>query len=155
MDFTPEQNTAYQKAAILCSKSEKCLFEIREKLKLWGLTETGAEPVLKKLIAEKYIDDERFTQAYVKDKFRFNHWGKQKISYMLRAKNISEEIINQALNEIEDEGYSEKLHKLLEDKARSIKAQNSFDKRSKLMRFALSCGFESGEIYRVLKEMGI
>lgn len=155
MDFTPEQNTAYQKAAILCSKSEKCTSEIQEKLKLWGLTETGAEPVLKKLIAEKYIDDERFTQAYVKDKFRFNHWGKQKIAYMLRAKNISEEIINQALNEIEDEGYSEKLHKLLEDKARSIKAQNSFDKRSKLMRFALSRGFESGEIYRVLKEMGI
>lgn len=155
MEFTPEQNTAYQKAALLCSKSEKCSSDIQEKLKLWGLTNTNAEPVLQKLIAEKYIEDERFAHAYVKDKFRFNHWGKQKIAYMLRAKSISEEIINRALNEIEDDGYSGKLHKLLEDKARSIKAQNAFDKRSKLMRFALSRGFESGEIYKAFKEMGI
>lgn len=155
MEFTPEQNTAFQKAALLCSKSEKCSADIQEKLKVWGLNETDVEPVLKKLIAEKYIDDERFARAYVKDKFRFNHWGKQKIAYMLWTKSISEEIINRAFEEIEPAGYSENLHKLLEDKARSIKAQNAFDKRSKLMRFALSRGFESGEIHRVIKEMGI
>lgn len=155
MEFTPEQNTAYNKAALLCSKSEKCASEIQEKLKLWDLSGEETEPVIEKLIAEKYIDDERFARAYVKDKFRFNHWGKQKIMYMLRTKGVSEEIINRALNENEDDGYSEKLHKLLEDKARSVKAQNAFDKRSKLMRFALSRGFESGEIYKAFKEMGI
>lgn len=155
MEFTPEQNTAFQKAALLCSKSEKCSADLQEKLKLWGLTENSAEPVLKKLIDEKYIDDERFARAYVKDKFRFNHWGKQKIAYMLRAKSIADELIKLAFEEIEGSGYSENLKKLLEDKSRSVKAQNAFDKRNKLMRFALSRGFESGEIYKVLREMGI
>lgn len=155
MEFNTEQNIAYNKAAFLCSRSEKCTAEIQEKLKLWGLSGDESEPVIKKLIDEKYIDDERFAHAYVKDKFRFNHWGKQKIAYMLRSKGISEEIIKQAFDEIEDSGYSEKLIKLLEDKACSIKAQNAFDKRNKLMRFALSRGFESGEIYKALKELGI
>ena len=155
MEFNTEQNIAYNKAALLCSRSEKCTAEIQEKLQLWGLSGDESEPVIEKLIDEKYIDDERYARAYVKDKFRFNRWGKQKIAYMLRAKKIPEEIINRALDEIEDLGYSEKLIKLLEDKAHSIKAQNAFDKRSKLMHFALSRGFESGEIYKALKEMGI
>jgi regulatory protein len=91
----------------------------------------------------------------VKDKFRFNRWGKQKIAYMLRAKKIQEEIINRAFDEIEDDGYSRQLIKLLEDKARSMKAHHAFDKRSKLLHFALGRGFESGEIYKALKELGI
>lgn len=155
MEFNTEQNIAYNKAAFLCSRSEKCTAEIQEKLKLWGLSGDESEPVIKKLIDEKYIDDERYARAYVKDKFRFNHWGKQKIAYQLRAKNISPEIQEIAFGEIEDEGYSDELRKLLTDKEKSIRAKDKFDKRNKLMRFALGRGFESREIYKILKEMGI
>ncbi len=153
MEFTPEQNTAYQKAAIMCSRSEKCAFEIREKLLLWDLSPENAEPVLDKLKEEKYIDDERFARAYVKDKFRFNNWGKQKITHMLRAKKIPSDILELAFEEIEDETYREKLMKLLSDKVRSIKSTDIYDKRNKLMRFALGRGFETGKIYEALKEL--
>jgi len=155
MELTHYQTIAYDKAAFLCSRSEKCTSEIQEKLKLWGLSSEDSEPVIEKLVAEKYLDDERFARAYVKDKFRFNHWGKQKIAHMLRAKNISAEILELAFEEIEDEGYSDELRKLLTDKEKSIKAKDKFDKRNKLMRFAMGRGFESGQIYAVLKEMGI
>lgn len=155
MEFTPEQNIAYDKAALLCSKSEKCTSEILEKLKLWGLSKEESEPVIDQLVQEKYLDDERFARAYVKDKFRFNRWGKQKIAHMLRAKNISPEILELAFEEIEEEGYSDELRKLLTDKEKSIKAKDKYDKRNKLMRFALGRGFESGKIYAVLKELGI
>ena len=67
MEFTREQTIAYDKAALLCSKSEKCSFEIQEKLKLWGLSVEEMEPVIEQLIIEKYLDDERFARAYVKD----------------------------------------------------------------------------------------
>jgi len=155
MELTHYQTIAYDKAAFLCSRSEKCTSEIQEKLKLWGLSSEDYEPVIEKLVAEKYLDDERFARAYVKDKFRFNHWGKQKIAHMLRAKNISAEILELAFEEIEDEGYSDELRKLLTDKEKSIKAKDKFDKRNKLMRFAMGRGFESGQIYAVLKELGI
>ena len=56
MEYSQEQNTAYDKAALLCSKSEKCTSEIQEKLKLWGLSAEEMEPVIEQLIAEKYLD---------------------------------------------------------------------------------------------------
>lgn len=155
MELTHDQTTGYDKAAFLCSRSEHCASEILEKLKTWGLSSEDSEPVIEKLIAEKYIDDERFARAYVKDKFRFNHWGKQKIAFMLRSKNISSEILELAFEEIEDEGYSDELRKILTDKEKSITAKDKYDKRNKLMRFALGRGFESGKISVVLKELGI
>ena len=155
MELTRDQSIAYDKAAFLCSKSEHCSSEIKEKLKLWGLSSEDSELVIAKLVEEKYIDDERFARAYVKDKFRFNHWGKQKIAFMLRSKNISSETMELAFEEIEDEGYSNELRKLLADKEKSIKAKDQYDKRNKLMRFAMGRGFESGQIYAVLKELGI
>lgn len=155
MELSREQNIAFDKAALLCSRSEKCVSEIHEKLKLFGLSIEESEPVLEKLIDEKYIDDERFARAFVKDKFRFNHWGKQKIEYMLRAKNISQEILELAFEEIEDKGYADELLKLLTDKAKTVKGKDQYDKRNKLMRFAMGRGFESGKIYAALKELGI
>jgi len=155
MELTHDQTTAYDKAAFLCSRSEHCTSEIQEKLKTWGLSSEDSEPVLEKLIAEKYLDDERFARAYVKDKFRFNHWGKQKIAYMLRAKNIPSEILELAFEEIEDEGYSDELRKILTDKEKSVKAKDKYDKRNKLMRFAMGRGFESSQISAVLKELGL
>lgn len=155
MELTREQNIAYDKAAVLCSRSEKCTSEILEKLRLFGLSAEESEPVMKKLADEKYIDDERFARAFVKDKFRFNHWGKQKIEYMLRAKKINQDILELAFEEIEDEGYAEELLKLLTDKAKTVKAKDQYDKRNKLMRFAMGRGFESGKIYAALKELGI
>ena len=155
MELTHDQTIAYDKAAFLCSRSEHCTSEIQEKLKTWGLSSEDSEPVIEKLVAEKYLDDERFARAYVKDKFRFNHWGKQKIAFMLRSKNISSEIMDLAFEEIEDEGYSEELRKLLTDKEKSIKAKDQYDKRNKLMRFALGRGFESNQIYAALKKLGI
>src|SRR5665648_247337 len=154
MDLTPEQNIAFNRAALLCSRSEKCTAEIQEKLRLWGLTSDESEPVVEALIEEKYIDDERFARAFVKDKFRFNHWGRQKIAHMLRAKNISPEILELAFEGINKESYAEELRKLLTDKEKTIKAKDEFDKRNKLMRFAMGRGFESNKIYVVLKELG-
>lgn len=155
MELTREQNIAYDKAALLCSRSEKCTSEIQEKLKLFGLSAEESEPVIKKLADEKYIDDERFARAFVKDKFRFNHWGKQKIEYMLRAKKINQDILALAFEEIEDEGYAGELLKLLTDKAKTVKAKDLYDKRNKLMRFAMGRGFESAKIYTAMKELGI
>jgi len=155
MQLTRDQTIAYDKAALLCSKSEKCTSEIQDKLKLWGLSAEESESVIKKLITEKYIDDERFARAYAKDKFRFNRWGKQKIEYMLRTKHINQETVKLALEEITDEGYSDELLKLIADKEKSIKAKDQYDKRNKLMRFAMGRGFESGKIYAALKELGI
>lgn len=153
MKLTPDQHTGYDKATFLCSKSEYCSSDIQDKLKIWGLAPEDIDVVIEKLTEEKYIDDERFARAYVKDKSKFNGWGKQKIAFMLRNKKIASEIIRLAFEEIEDDGYLDQLRKLLTNKAKIIKSANKFDQRNKLMRFAMGRGFETDQINRVLREL--
>ena len=155
MELTHEQRIAFNKAAAICSRTETCTFDIQAKLKVWELNEDDSLAVINLLKEEKYIDDERFARAYVKDKFRFNQWGRQKIAYMLHSKNISKDIQEAAFEEIEDDTYSDKLIKLLTDKEKTIRAKDKYDKRNKLMRFALGRGFESDRIYKAFREMNI
>jgi len=155
MEFTPEQQSVYLKATAICSRGETCSFDIQAKLKVWGLLEEDSKVVINQLTKEKYLDDERFARAYVKDKFRFNQWGRQKIAYMLNAKKIGKEIQEAAFEEIEEESYSDKLVKLITDKEKTIKAKDQYDNRNKLMRFAMGRGFESNLIYAAFKELGI
>ena len=155
MEFTPEQQSAYLKATIICSRGETSAFDIKEKLKKWELDDEDSLAVISLLKKEKYLDDERFARAYVKDKFRFNHWGRQKIAFMLHSKNISKDIQEAAFEEIEEEAYSDQLVKLLKDKEKTIKAKDKLDKRNKLMRFAMGRGFETNKIFAAFKEMGI
>jgi regulatory protein len=155
MKLTKSQLDAFQKAAFLCSQSEKCIGDIREKLRQWNVSGEDSQAVVEQLVAEKFIDDERFARAYAKDKFRFNRWGRQKIEFMLRAKHISGEIIEAALEEIDEENYSDELRRILSEKAKSVKGKDQYDKHNKLMRFAMGRGFESGQIYAALKELGL
>jgi regulatory protein len=155
MAFTPQQQSAYLKATAICSRGETCSFDMLEKLKKWGLEQEDARQVIQLLQSEKYIDDERFARAYVKDKFRFNHWGRQKIAYMLHSKRISKEIQEAAFEEIEEEKYADQLVNLIQAKEKTIKSTDQYDKRNKLMRFAMSRGFESDKIFAAFKALGI
>jgi regulatory protein len=152
-EFTPEQLDACARAEAICSQAETCASDIRKKLGAWGLSEEDAGAVIDHLKESNFINDERYARAYVKDKFRFNGWGRQKISFKLRSKKISREIQDAAFAEIEEEAYSGRLLKLLSDKAGTIKARDPYDLRVKLIRFAMGRGFESSQIRAALAEM--
>lgn len=138
------------KAAIYASRCEHCKSEVREKLLGWGGSEEEADEIITYLIEERYIDNQRYANSYTRDKFRFNHWGKYKISMMLRSKDICNEIIEEALNQIDEEEYLEKLEQILRDKLRSLKYSSEYEKKGKLFKFAQSRGFESSAISKVI-----
>ena len=138
------------KAATYASRCEHCESEVREKLVSWGATEEEQEAIIEYLVEERYIDNQRYAKSYAKDKFRFNHWGKYKISMMLRSKNIGNEEIEVALGEIDEEEYVERLEQMLRDKLRSIKYSSEYEKKGKLFKFAQSRGFESSAISKVI-----
>lgn len=153
VELSEKQREAYQRAAALCSRSERSSGNIRQKLQEWGLVADEAEMVLERLIAEKFQDDERFAQSYVRDKFRFNKWGRIKIAHHLRAEKVSPAIIEKALGEIEEDAYRETLARLLKEKDKSTKAANQYDRKAKLFRFAQSRGFEADLVYAVFDEL--
>jgi regulatory protein len=150
---TTSFNHALSKAMAISSKAEKCVSDIQTKLDEWGVEPTDAQKIIKTLISEKFIDQERYTRYFVRDKFRFNQWGKVKIVFMLKSRKIPAALIDEALLEINDENYLELLVKLLKDKAKKTKFVNEYDKKGKLIRFAQSKGFEFEVINEALKSI--
>lgn len=134
---------ALSRAAALCGGSEHCSSEIRKKLLLWGLSPTQAEKAIGFLIDEKYIDSKRFCRAYCLDKFRYNHWGRIKISQMLRMLELDSSDINEGLDAIPEEEYQEVLQHVLEQKNKQLKDSDPYIRKGKLVRHALSRGFET------------
>ena len=136
----------------LCSRREYCSSDILKKAltALEGDRE-AAEQILKKLVSEKYVDDLRYAAAYAREKAMISGWGETKIRYMLSTKRISRDIITQALAEIDEDKADSRLQKLLENKARTLKADPQI--RLKLLRFALGRGYQYDDVVRVLQDI--
>ncbi len=148
-DITYEK--ALHKAAALCSSGEKCEYDIREKLLSWGVDAAASEEVIQYLIREKFLDERRYASFFVKDKFRFNKWGKIKIAYALKQKRVAPSIIQEALDVIDEDEYLLMLKDILQSKLKSLTYKNEYDKQAKLFHFAQSRGFENGVIAGMLK----
>ena len=132
----------FLKASYYCSLSEHCIQKVREKLVQWEAPKEFIQPIIDKLVEGDYINEERFARAFVKDKFRFNHWGRIKITTHLRVLSISSDIIAKAIGEIDEDEYAEILDETVEKKRKTIKKGTDYEIRAKLLRPALSRGFE-------------
>jgi regulatory protein len=149
-DDLMEYRTALKRAAALCSKQEQCSSHIREKLNSWNVSDQDAEKIIALLKKEKFLDESRYATFYVRDKFRFNGWGKIKLTMMLRQNGIEKELIDEALNQIDQESYFQACHRLISEKSATLKETNLFKRKGKLFRFAAQRGFESDLILRIL-----
>lgn len=143
----------FRKAASYCSISEHCVSDVETKLKAWKVDALEGRKIVKKLIEDDFINEKRFCQAFVRDKFNFNKWGKIKIAAALREKRIDSGLVNHALDQIDEGEYEEMLATLLKNKMQSIKYEFEYEKQGKLFRFAQSRGFESNVIDRVLRNI--
>ena len=112
------EQEAYLQLAALCAQAEHCQQEMRDKMRRWELDETAQNRIVARLVKERYIDDERYARAFVKDKIRYNKWGRRKVQQALWV-----------------------LRPLLKQKRKSIRAMSDYELRQKLVRFALGRGF--------------
>lgn len=144
------EQEAYLQLAAVCAQSEHCEQEMRDKMKRWEIDADAQDRVIDRLVKERYIDNERYARAFVKDKIRYNKWGRRKVQQALWMKRISDDIQQQVLDEIDEKEYLNVLVPLLKQKRRTIKANNDYELNQKLVRFALSRGFDFGVIRQCL-----
>lgn len=135
------EQEAYLQLATLCAQAEHCEQEMRDKMKRWEIDETAQNRIIDRLVKERYIDNERYARAFVKDKIRYNKWGRRKVQQALWMKRIDNDIQQRVFDEIDDKEYLDVLHPLLKQKRKSTKAANDYELNQKLVRFALGRGF--------------
>ena len=138
-DMTEQE--AFLQLAALCAQAEHCQQEMRDKMRRWELDETVQNRIIDRLIKERYVDDERYARAFVKDKIRYNKWGRRKVQQALWQKRIDADIQQRVLDEIDEKEYLDVLRPLLKQKRKNIRAASDYELNQKLARFALSRGF--------------
>lgn len=135
-----EQQVLYKLTA-MCSQAEHCSQEMLDKMKKWDIPEDVQARVMQYLTQEKFIDDERYCRFFIKDKIKYNKWGRRKVEQALYMKHIPSSISGPILDEIPAEDYLEVLRPLLKSKRKTVKAATEYERNMKLIKFALGRGF--------------
>ncbi|QJW88363.1 RecX family transcriptional regulator [Spirosoma taeanense] len=148
--MTDTLKDALRKAAMFCAYQERTQQEVRDRLKEWGVWGDDAEEVIAKLIQQNYLNEERFAKSFAGGKFRVKGWGRRKIKQHLQQRGITGYNLDQAMKEIAPDDYRETLADLLDKKRRSLRDDNPLVIRQKLVRYAMSKGYESDLIFAVL-----
>ena len=135
------EQQALAKLASLCSGAEHCSHEMTEKMRQWGIDDDAQARIMDYLTREKYVDDSRFCRAFIREKMRFNKWGRRKIALALSQKRIDRDMATAALDEVDNSDYAAILRPMLKQKERTVKANSEYEKNMKLIKFAMSRGF--------------
>lgn len=134
----------------LAARSEKSSGDALRLMQNWGVEQSARQGVLQKLIDNKFIDDRRYAEAFVRDKMRFSGWGVFKLRAALRNKGISAEIIEEILHTLNRSDMTERLHERLERKMRTTKYTSRYELKTKLMRYGASLGYDFESVVDVV-----
>ena len=137
----------------ICAKKEYCTFDIKQKLYKLNLPSEAIDRVIIELINKKFIDNARYTRSFISDKSRFSKWGLRKIKYSLKLKQIPDSVIDEVLEELEPNQFTKDLQPIIEQKMKSVKGNTEYEKRAKVIRFALGRGFEMNDIIKCLDKI--
>lgn len=147
---TYTEREAYLKLSTLCAMGEQCREDVKRKMKRWEMDDDVIERIVARLVKERFIDEERYTKAFVRDKFRYNHWGRVRIEQELKMRHIDDRHIVSGLEELKDEDNLHALKEMIQKKRLSVKGKNKYEIKGKLIRFALGRGFAMDDILKVV-----
>ncbi len=139
--LTKEQ--ALQKLKHYCAYQERAHSEVKEKLYDLGVWKKDHDEIISTLIEENYLNEERFAIAFTGGKWRVKHWGRVKIKYELKQKQVSEYCIKKAMKQIDEDEYMAVLQKLADERYASLKSDQYMVRKKKTMDFLVARGFET------------
>ncbi len=143
------------KMAKYCAYQERCVKEVRDKLKTFDIAEEDKTKILDYLLDNRFVNDERFARSFVRGKVNQSGWGVNKIRFHLIQKGIDKDIIDEALEQTDEEAYRQRLIEILKTKAKTVKADSDFEKKRKLAAYAMQKGFEGSLVWETLKDLTI
>ncbi|MFI3285475.1 MAG: regulatory protein RecX [Rikenellaceae bacterium] len=135
-----------------CARAEKSSGDAMRLMARWGVPSEQRCGVLERLIAEKFIDDRRFAEAYVREKLNLSGWGVRKIASSLKAKGVSSSIVEESLSQLDLESMVGRLEDKIKRKLRTVKYKDNYDLKSKLVRYALSLGYDYDMVFDAVSQ---
>ncbi len=144
---------ALDKLQRYCVYQDRCHQEVRSKLLDLGIYGDDLENVITDLIAENFLNEERFACSYARGKFRMKRWGRVRIKQELKRRQISAYCLRKAMEEIDEEEYLKVLREMLEKKLKTVKGPNQFQRNGKAGTYAIGKGYESHLVWETIKSL--
>ena len=136
-----------------CARAEVCLDDARRLMLRMGVPHTDFDTVTAQLVKEGFIDEQRYAEAYVRDKLNFSRWGAGKISDALYRKRIPAALIKKAMEQVAGENMAGRLEVDLRKKLNGIKDDDPRKVREKLFRFGASRGFDFETVTETIEKI--
>ena len=147
-----EEKKVLERLQRQCARMEHCVSDVRRKaLKAMDGDAEAAERIVASLVEDRFVDDLRYAGAFAREKSSLQGWGAVKIRFQLRGKGISDEIITEALREIDPEKAASKLDRLAAEKYRLLCGDPQC--RLKLLKFLLSRGYGYDEVEAAVNQV--
>jgi len=147
--LSPDQ--VLDKMAKYCAYQERCVKDVREKLRTYDILQEDRDKILDFLLDNRFVNDERFAKSFVRGKVNQSGWGMNKIRFHLMQKGIDKDLIDEALQQTDEEVYRQRLMDILKTKSKIVKAATDYEKKRKLAAYAMQKGFEGSLVWEVLK----
>lgn len=144
---------AKQRAGRFCAFRERSPNELLEKILDWGVGEQDAENLVAELTKEKFVNEQRFANAYCNDKFEFNGWGKQKIKANIYSHKLSSQAIDIALDRIDSKKYEQCCFDLAERKWEKLSNNEPIKRKQKTLAYLANKGYEMDLIWKCINKL--
>jgi regulatory protein len=142
----------YDKLTNYCAYQERCAEDVRQKLQKLKEDKGNYADYITLLREDNFLNDERYVKAFIAGHEK-KKWGKTKMKMALLGKRIDSTLIKQYLDEMDERDYDEQIKVIAERKWNTIKAKSPRDKKTKLLRFLLSKGYEMNKALHAMKQL--
>lgn len=144
---------AQKKLEYYCAYQERCHLEVIAKLKTLGMISSVIDEIVSELIKANYLNETRFTQSFVRGKFRIKKWGKNRILRELKIRDISTFNIKLGMKEISDDSYQKTFYELFEKRRREVKQLTKTEQKKKIFSYMSYRGWENSKVYEALRDL--
>jgi len=144
---------AKKKLEYYCAYQERCHKEVAQKLRDMYMIPEAIDIIIVHLLQHNFLNEERYTKAFVSGKLKIKRWGKRRLTLELKRKDISKTNINQALTEIDDKEYIDIFNDLAEKRFYTLKEKDKYKKKKKLADYLLYRGWEYFLVYDKVNEL--
>lgn len=149
--YTVEE--ALAKLQSYCAYQDRCHKEVAQKLKEMRMISQASEQIIIELIEGDFLNEERFSMAFVRGKFKIKKWGRRRLASELKQRKISKFLIQKALGQISETDYKATFEALVHKKAESITGGSIAKKRKKLADYLLYRGWEAHLVYDKINQI--
>lgn len=136
-----------------CARMERCSADALRLMRSWQIEPEMTQEILQQLLKERFIDDRRYAEAFVREKVSLSAWGEYKIKATLKRKGISDEIIREVMESSDNIQDTARLKERLGRKLRTVKYKNLYDLRTKLIRHGFSLGFSMDDVIKTVEDI--